>query len=443
MAKSDKTNTVAESFVLPAHVLEKERALHANLTSKSEKVPFSSLFANFNRNIRIRAGTKLYGIDFKADTYDTDSLMSAIVELGYIRDPLTVSKKVKDGKTIYEILRGFRRYDAASRIFQAGTNVNVITALQEIPCNVYENLTPEQEDALINDQTSKQFAACEVLREVWRRLGNGESWQVIGLHMSEQIERATGSHGKTAEIRKAATQAEKLSIVQKWLNNTLNQFWQGVYLYGGPQCRKWLFLTYADKDGLLGDNDEKAPFKFTSTVWNNAEEGLYAAIKEDINAGVWNRETGTGPAFESRVQAVIVKEGNKGKRKASDGPTTKSATTIQAMIAAENRSEPIRQALEACLEGSPPYQLDQWDAKINVWSRKLESFNANRGLLPPAVVELLSITFDTSASPEDFDAKLAAMIQVPTAEKPPVDAETPKTDAEHPAKGKGAKTGKR
>lgn len=432
-----KSNSVAESFVLPAEVLEKEHALHQNLTNKSEKVPFGKLRANFGRNIRIRAGTNLYGVEFKADTYDTDSLMTAIIELGYIRDPLTVSKK-KDaatGEEIYEVLRGFRRYDAANRIIQAGTNQNVIKALQEIPCNVYTNLTPEQEDALINDQTSKQFAACEVLREVWRRLGNGESWQVIGLHMSEQIERATGAHGKTAEIRKATTQSEKLAIVQDWLNNTLNQYWQGVFLYGGPQVRKWLFLTYADKDGLLGEKDEHSPFKLTSSAWNG-KEGLYKAIREDMAAGVWNKEKGTGPAFEACVAKLIAAQANKGKRAKTGEDTAKPGATIRAMLSVENRAEPIRQAIESCLEGSPTYQLDQWDAKLNAWARKVESFNANRGLLPPAVVELLSFAFDTSASPDDFDAKLASLVKVPTASKPPAETEDDK-EGEHAGKGKG------
>lgn len=430
-----KSNSVAESFVLPAEVLERERALSQGLVSHSEKVPFGKLFANFARNIRIRTGTVLYGVEFKADTYDTDSLMASIVEMGYIRDPLTVSrKKNAQGETVYEILRGFRRYDAANRIVQAGTNVNVIKALQEIPCNVYDNLTPEQEDALINDQTSKQFAACEVLKEVWRRLGNGESWQVIGLHMSEQIERATGAHGKSAELRKAQTQSEKLSIVQDWLNMTLNQYWQGVFLYGGPQVRKWLFLTYADKDGLLGEKDEKAPFKLTSGAWAG-KEGLYKAIREDIAAGAWNKEKGTGPAFEACVAKLVAAQANKGKRKASGEDTAKPGATIRAMLCVENRAEPIRQALESCLEGSPTYQLDQWDAKLNAWARKVEAFNASRGVLPSHVVELLSMAFDTSASPDDFDAKLASLVKVPTATKPPVE-ETPVSEETPATKGK-------
>lgn len=429
MAKSTNGSSIADAFVLTPDVLEKERQLHSNLTSKSESVSFASLLARFERNVRIRTGAEVYGFKFNADTYDTDSLMGSIIEMGYIRDPLTVSKKTVNGKVVYEVLRGFRRYDAASRIVQAGTNHNVIKALQAIPCNVYEGLTEEQENALINDQTSKMFASCEVLREVWRRLGNGESWQVIGLHMAEQIERATGSHGKSAEIRKAGTQSEKLAIVQTWLNNTLNQYWQGVFVYGGPQVRKWLFLTYADKDGLLSDTDEKPPFKLTATNWAG-KDGLYKAIREDMVAGVWNRETGSGPAFDAAVIRITEESKQKGKRASKGDVQAKPGMTIQAMISAANRSEPIRQALESCLEGSPVYQLDQWDAKINAWSRKLDSFNANRGLLPPAVVELLSHAFDTSATPEDFDAKLASLVTVPTAEPTPVPVPVPEPVAE-------------
>lgn len=418
MAKSNN-NSIGEAFVLTPEVLEKERNLHANLNSHSEKVPFGSLTANYSRNVRIRQNTDVYGVKFVADTYDTDSLMMQIIELGYIREPLTVSKKEDNGRVVYEVLRGFRRYDAANRIVQAGTNLNVIKALQEIPCNVYVNLTEEQENDLVNDQTSKMFAACEVLREVWRRLGNGEPWQVIGLKMAEQIERATGSHGKANEIRKAGTQAEKLAIIQGWLNMTLNQYWQGVYIFGGPQVRKWLFLTYAEKDGLLGEKDEKAPFKLSSTAWAG-KDGLYKAIREDIAAGQWNRDTGTGPAFEACVVRLKAAQADKGKRSKVGELVAKPGMTIQGMVSAPNRSEPIRQALESCLEGSPVYQLDQWDAKLNAWSRKNESFNANRGLLPPAVVELLSMAFDTSATADDFDAKLASLVRVPVVEPVPV-----------------------
>jgi hypothetical protein len=421
MAKSNNnSNSIAEAFVLTPDVLEKERQLHANLTSKSERIPFGLLYADYGRNIRIRQGTEVYGVKFNADTYDTDSLMMQIIEIGYVRDPLTVSKKTVDGAMRYEILRGFRRYDACNRIIQAGTNHNVIKALQEIPCNVYEGLTPEQENALINDQTSKQFMACEVLKEVWRRLSNGESWQLIGLHMAEQIERATGSHGKSAEIRKAGTQAEKLAIIQGWLNNTLNQYWQGVYIYGGPQVRKWLFLTYAEKDGLLGEKDEKPPFKLTSSVWNG-KEGLQKAIREDMAAGQWDKEKGSGPQFDAAVIRIAESQKDKGKRNSAGNVQAKPGQTIQMMASASNRSEPIRQALESCLENSPTYQLDQWDAKINSWTRKNAAFNANRGILPPAVVELLSMAFDTSATPDDFDAKLASLVRIPTAEAAPVE----------------------
>jgi hypothetical protein len=432
MAKSSK-NDAAVEFVVPADALQRERELSHGLSFHGEKVPLSRIRADFSRNVRIRPGSVvLPGLEWKADTYDTESMIMAIVQIGYIKEPITVSKKTdpKTGEVYYEVLRGFRRYDAATRIVAAGTNLNVIRSFEEIPCHVYENLTKDQEDNLINDQTSKQFAGCEVLREVWRRLGNGQSWQTIGLDLCEQIARVTGSRGKDADIRKASTQTEKLAIVQKWLNTTLNMFWQGVYSMGGQQTKKWLFLTLAEKDGLLKEGDEHAPFPLTATVWRGAagkENGLYHAIKADMSAGVWDREKGSGPAFEARVEELKQEEADRksGTRKSKSGEhTPKSGQTIYNMSIKDGRAVPIRQALESCLEGFPAHQLEQWDERLNLWLAKSQSFNDNRGALPDGVRELLSLAFDPTASGQDFDARLAALIagSVGTV-NPPVPAE--------------------
>lgn len=406
-----------ETLSLSADQLQAEQALTQGLKSHSDSVPFEKLRADFGRNIRIQRGTSVFGTTFNADTYDTESLMIQIIELGFIRDPLLVSrKKDEKGEIVNEVLRGFRRYDAARRIIQAGTNLNVIESFKRIPCIVYENLTREQEDSLINDQTSKQFQSCEVLREVFRRFGNGDSWQRIGLHMAPQIARATGATGKDNEIAKAKSVAEKMAIVQKWLNNTLNQFWQGIYIHGGPIVRKWLFLTYADKDGLLSETDEKAPFPITSTVWlGNKGINLQKAIQADVEAGTWDREKGTGPNFEARVEELKLAHANRGSSTRKPGErVAKSAIDIQKMIVADGRSLPIKQALESCLVDSPNYQLEQWDIKLNSLFGKVESFNNNRGILPAPIVEILSLAFDTSASVDDFDAKLASLASMKT-----------------------------
>lgn len=433
MAKN-KSNDAAAEFVVPADSLQRERDLSMGLSFHGEKVPLSKIRADFSRNVRIRPGTAvLPGLEWKADTYDTESMIQAIVTIGFIKEPLTVSHKVdpKTGEDYYEVLRGFRRYDAATRIVQAGTNLNVIKSFEEIPCQVYENLTRDQEDNLINDQTSKQFAGCEVLREVWRRLGNGEAWQTVGLALAEQIARVTGTRGKDNDIRKATTQTEKLAIVQKWLNTTLNMFWQGVYSMGGPQVKKWLFLTLAEKDGLLKDTDEKSPFPITATVWrgqSGKENGLYHAIKSDMAAGKWDREKGEGPAFNARVEKLKEEEAARrsGERKTRTGEhKAKDAQTIYNMSIKDGRAAPIRQAIESCLEGFPAHQLEQWDERLNLWLAKTQSFNDNRGSLPDGVREVLALAFDSTASVQDFDARLAMLIANRTPDPAPAPAPVP------------------
>jgi hypothetical protein len=431
----DKSNAAAE-FVVPADALSRERELSHGLSFHGEKVPLSKIRADFSRNVRIRPGSMvLPGLEWKADTYDTDSMVMAIVQIGFIKEPITVSKKIdgETGETYYEVLRGFRRIDAALRIVAAGTNLNVIRSFEEIPCHVYENLTRQQEDNLINDQTSKQFAGCEVLREVWRRLGNGESWQTIGLALAEQIARVTGSRGKDNDIRKASTTTEKLAIVQKWLNTTLNMFWQGVYSMGGPQVKKWLFLTLADKDGLLKDGDEKAPFPITATVWRGQtgkSNGLYHAIQADIAAGAWDREKGTGPAFEARVAELIAAQEAEPTPRGGQTHKPKDGQTIYNMSIKDGRAVPIRQAIESCLEGGPAHQLEQWDERLNLLLGKAQSFADNRGALPEGVRELLGLAFDNTASIQDFDARLAVLIKAGSAVPTPTPTPTPEPAAE-------------
>jgi molecular chaperone DnaK (HSP70) len=64
-------------------------------------------------------------------------------------------------------------------------------------------------------------------------------------------------------------------------------------------------------------------------------------------------------------------------------------------------------------------------------------------------VEVLSLAFDTSASPDDFDRKLASFIQKPTATKPPAEpaeetaADATAETAEKPHGKKPHKSGKK
>jgi hypothetical protein len=404
MSKNETVNMMGD--VSPKQ-LEEIRALSQNLKSYSQELPLHSLFARPERNIRFETGKEVIkGLVFRGDTYALDTLIMQIVELGYIRDPLHVSKKLVNGETRYEVLRGFRRYFAARRIEEIGTNRNVIDTFGRIPCIVYENLTPEQEDALINDQTSKKFASSEVLRQVWKKLENGIPWQVIGLELAEQIATATGGYSQLQKVNNAKTMAEKNKELHTWLNSTLNQFWQGVFLHGGPQCKKWLLLTFMEKDGLLSETDEKPKIRMTSNKWTNKDQGLFAAIKKDREAGTWDAKAGTGPAFEEAVAYWVKKDSEpKGGNKTVK---VKDGSTIQGMMNADGRTEPLRLALAATLVESPPTDLSLWDAQIDNWLRKREAFAKLRGELPADVREYLSLAFDLTASVDDFESRIAA-----------------------------------
>lgn len=413
MAKSENAATATVSLSVGSGELAKFREETQGLHKTFKRIPFGKLFANFDRNIRIKTGTEvLPGLKFEADSYEIDSLLIQVVELGYVRDPLTVSRKVNPttGDEYYEILRGFRRYSVMKRIIEMGIHQNVIASFDSIPCDVYGAETPltvEQENNLLNDQTSKQFLKCEVLREIWRRFGNGESWQLIGLTMSENIARMLGSEDALAKIRKAPTASEKIAEVSSWLNSSLNQFIQGIYIHAGPKIKRWFFLSYMEKDGLLGEKDEKSPIRWNAGVWTG-KNGLYKAIKADKDALTWDNVEGWGPNTDEWFKKRI--ESQSGKTPTGKEVKVKSVQQIQAMLAADGRSEPIRQAIESVLESSPVYRLDLWDSKFRLASEKLESFKSASGNLAPDVRELLSLALSDSASSVDFDAKLASLV---------------------------------
>lgn len=422
-----KEKTGAE-LIVPVAVADSSKVAEVNklfegIKNHSEFLPLGKLFARPERNMRLRPGNiPLLGMSWNHDTYDLPGMIADIKAAGKIREQIHVSHKTVNPLTgekgdFYEVLRGYRRFLAAVEIAREGTDANTIQGLQSIPCLVYEGLSKEQEDALINDQTSKRFTQTEVLLEVWRRLRNGWTWYDIGTSMVEQIATTNGSFEQLGEYKKLQTTKERTDFIRKWLNNTLNQYWQGVYLHGGPEVRKWLFLTYAKNDGILTDNEEKAPFQMTSPKWQQ----LFTAIREDEKAGYSAKEGNYGPAFWAKVEEL-----KKPKTSGSSGGSQYKAKDGQAIYDLANmpdRAEPVKLSILSALQGYQP-DLVYWDTTLNSWLRKQTAYNDNRGLLPAAVREILDAAFKTEVSIDDFDRMLAQYVDqsnptVPVAESQP------------------------
>lgn len=443
MAK-EKTGT---ELIVPVAVADSAKVAEVNklyegIKNHSEFLPINKLVARPERNMRLRPGNiPLLGMSWNHDTYDLPGMIADIKAAGKIREQLHVSHKTVNPVTgekgdYYEVLRGYRRYLAAVEIAREGTDANTIQGLQAIPCLVYTGLSKDQEDALINDQTSKRFSQSEVLLEVWRRLRNGWAWYDIGTSMVEQIAAVNASFAQLAEYKKLATVTERTNFVRRWLNNTLNQYWQGVYLHGGPEVRKWLFLTYAENDGILSENEEKAPFGMTSPKWQQ----LFTAIKEDEKAGFNAKEGHYGPAFWARVEEL-----KKPKTSSSSGGSQYKAKDGQAIWDLANmpdRAEPVKLAILSSLQGYQP-DLVFWDTTLNVYLKKVTAYNDNRGLLPAPVREILDSAFRTEVSIDDFDKMLAQYVDQNQATEPePTEPETetvPPTSPSPETKGKKGK----
>lgn len=401
MAKQKDAPVIVMPDSDPARTIEINK-LTADLKGELIYAPFSMLRANFSRNVRLSQGSEITGgFKFNKDTYDFPGMIADLERGGAVREPLVVSAKIDviTGDEYYEVLRGFRRFGAMERIINQGTNKSLIESFQKIPLLVLRGLDRKSEDALINDQTSKQFLRCEVLREVWRRLKDGWAWYDIGVSMAEQLAQTYGEYKRLSEFKKAATDEERTKIIKSWLNNTLNQYWQGVYLHGGPQVRKWLFLTLAEEDGILSASDEKAKVRMTSGKWNQ----LYSAIKADHSAGAWDSENGTGPAFEETVTKLTAPKGPKGpgsEYRAKDG------AEIFAQSNVEGRSAPLRDAMRFCLQGSH-VSLNDWDTLFNSYLAKKDVISRAAGHLPDSVREILLKAFDPSATADDFQGLIA------------------------------------
>lgn len=252
-----------------------------------------------NTNIRFQSGQVIHGLKIEQGTYDTATMMTEIREAGQIHTPISLSKRA-DG--LLYVLIGNRRAMAAQMLCALSeTSEELRKALQKIPAFVYEGLTREQEQFLVNDQTSKRFKKSELVQFIWRLHDEGWDYNRIVLQYWHQLADLTNSGDKRAEVERMDNDKERIAAIKTWFRTSIEY---GVLLANvlGEQVKRVFLREYLIKDGLIKESADK------EGVFKIKPERLKDLKKvRDAEAEIWNPETGS-PEFNAMILKFIAED---------------------------------------------------------------------------------------------------------------------------------------
>lgn len=228
-------------------------------------------------NIRFQAGTEVFGVQVKADTYDLDSICTQIREQGYIREPIWVSVR-KDG-TKWTI-RGNRRTRGGKLLLTDATlSADLREALtKRTPMMLFHGLTPEQEAELVFDQDQKRFLRSEIARQVFNMRKSGKGFEAIALQYWEPLGEKFIKPQTFAEVRAIADPNLKTAKIKSSYRGTVDCYLIWGYDLGS-YMQKQIMLSEMRLDGLLTEADEQ-PYFFTT---KNSQKRI-AKLREARNA---------------------------------------------------------------------------------------------------------------------------------------------------------------
>lgn len=272
------------------------------------------LISDDNLNVRLGANTNTFGVKVEKDGYDLATMESQIVDAGRILKPLTVWKK-QDGT--YYVLRGNRRVRAAQALLKR-TDISdeLRKELNNIPCEVYNDLTEADAINIVNDHDTKELSRAELVLNVWRLSTAGYNEKDIINMLLYQLADYTGNKKKINTLPE--NPIERSQALYKWLHGTVGGYLLAAYRMG-PRVQKALIATELMNDGLLKEK-EKPEFRVTSSrVIHN---GLTAALNQDLEGAGWNPQDG-GVAFNALIEKYIKEDNGEGSGPRETRPSKK------------------------------------------------------------------------------------------------------------------------
>jgi hypothetical protein len=366
-----------------------------------------------DRNIRFQAGTEVFGVQVKADTYDLDSIMSQIRDQGYIREPIWVSVR-KDGSKW--TIRGNRRTRGGQMLLKDGTiSADLREALtKRTPMMLFHGLTPEQESELVFDQDQKRFLRSEIARQVFQMRKQGNGFESIALKYWEPLGEKFIKPQTFAEVRAITDPNLKTAKIKTSYRGTVDCY----LLWGydlGAYMQKQIMLSEMRLDGLIGENDEQ-PYFFTT---KNSQKRI-AKLREAKNAD------------GSKFTPLMLVEGTEFKKvcdefhKEDYGITVKTPKTEkktlgrEAIVALKDgcQSRCQRAAFERVLGDEAP-DMTLTDERTAILEAKLMLVDLHLPKLKPEVAAVVRQCL-VNVNPLDFQKYLEANCVAPVPVEPTV-----------------------
>lgn len=228
------------------------------------------------------------------DNYDLESMVQALIQVGYVTDPIHV-EDLQNGK--YLVLKGNRRVRGC-RLIKDDHNISekIKAAFLNIPAVVYTGLTPaERTDLIFDHGTTKLLSRVETCKGVWRLAAEMKTFDEIAALMYHQLAQM-GDVKKLANV--PADPIKRKEYLKDWFNGTLNQ-WLLLGCAMGDYVQDQFIKSLKKQDGKLAKTNNGWDFdvdrKRTAVLWK--------AKKEDTAKGGWT------PPVRTVVEGEIVFEG--------------------------------------------------------------------------------------------------------------------------------------
>ena len=380
-----------------------EGAELAPVNFKGQKIVYGNvedLKPDFNLNIRYRAGTSVYGVEVKADTYDLGSLKQRVIDVGYIAEPIWVSVR-KDGTKVP--VKGNRRTLVGHELLaDPALPKDIREALtKKTPMILLENLTAEQERKMVMDQDTKEFSRSELVRYIFGLRGDKWSSEQIAMTCWEGLGKLTGNAKKIAEVRDTTDPAMKRAKIKTWLNGTLNGYYIKAYDLGAF-VQKCTILSEMRIDGLQNTEADEKPY-FITTKDSQKRFSKLAQAKESDGTKFNGHVPVEGSEFKKVLDQFHAEDYLAVKPKTPPGSQMMKRTDIEGMKDSF-QSQCSKQMIDRIL-GLPAPDINVRDKQAEINESKAQILESFLGKLTPDVEAIVRKCL-VDSDPVDFQSFL-------------------------------------
>lgn len=340
------------------------------METKQGKMNLEDIRMNLQENWR---GTGNLDLD-----YGIPTMVQDILAAGRIQSPVHVEEKTG------ELLRGFRRINAAIRIVaDPQAPKDVVKNLQKLDVVLVSGLSPAEKLAYrYDDGGFKRLSRSEIASAYFKfRKNMFDVAQIIPI-MFQSLAVYTGKTDKAGKVESLRGE-ERTKFLRTWFKGTVDQYFEYAYDCG-PLVQEQLILTERAKERELTDEEKKR--KVFDMTRDRCKE-LYDAKKKG---------KGELDALIKKYEAI-----DKGEQQAP--PSDKGLTKSQIKTQADAAGSKYRKAtLASVLEGEDALKARLDQGRIDAELSALESFQevARQRLdafkkVPQVYAVLMCIAFPT------------------------------------------------